>query len=1071
MKKTYLSVLAFMAATVLLAQSQANIWKDISIVPEKDNWQRLVEPNQYRSLQLDADQLTQLLNSAPTEGNEEQETILALPTPEGEMMHFRIWESPIMAPGLAVQFPQIKTYLGKGIEDPTALLRADVTQKGFHAMILGAKGTWIVDPFFREATPYYLAYAKKDLDNNEHWTCEVEDAHYRPEEINESRGDNPVGTELRTYRLAVAASGDYTNYHGGVDGAMAAIVTTMNRVNGVYERDLSVRMILVDSNHLVIFTDPDTDPYSGGNGQRMNQNQGVMDQYIGNANYDIGHIVDQSSGGIANLRSVCDFEDKAKGFTGRPDPIGDPFDIDYVAHEMGHQFGANHTFNNCGNQGPQPYEPGSATTIMGYAGLCGSNNIAPNSDDHFHVASFDEMAQFTLMGGGDNCPTKTPTNNTPPVVDAGPSGYIIPISTPFELTASAMDMEGDSLTYCWEEFDLGPSTPLGQPEGNAPAFRSFSPTPNPTRVFPRMVNILNNTTTISEVLPTYSRNMTFRVTVRDNHGFGGGVDWDKMGLSATEEAGPFRVLSQNTATTWTSGSYVVIKWDVANTDQAPVNTPEVDIFLSDEGGYNYPITLAENVANDGSEVVFIPEDISGENFRVKVKGAGNVFFDLNNAPISIQAPTAPGYALFPTNETVALCAPEVATYNFLSSAFLGFEEPVSLSVSGLPAELNVQFSSEMPTPPEAFNMVVSNTDAVASGSYDFQLTATASTGIQIVNLRLEIYSGVPEAISLIEPVAGAQNVPILVDFAWQGDVNANSYTLEIATDADFNSIFFTQSGIETTTYSLDAPLVDSTLYFWRVLGANQYCGEGIYSAAGSFTTEAIDCIVFQSEDTPLEFDQLPFIFSKIEVQENLLIRDINLRNVQGNYFPIEDLTFEVRSPNNTTITLISQICGNENSFDFNIDSEAEQEVPCPYDDGGTYRPEESLSSLYGTDAEGTWRLLIFDSGTNGQLDHWELEICYPREIINSTSTIEQGRIRVYPNPATDYLTVDLETAVTTPGQFKLMDLNGHVLQNVDLFGGSQKFQVDLSNLPAGMYWYEWWPEGVQGGATGKVVKF
>ncbi len=1071
MKKTYLSVLAILATTALLAQSQASVWKDISIVPEKDNRQRLVEPRQYRSLQLDAAQLTQLLASAPTEGNSVEETILALPTPEGEMMHFRIWESPIMAPGLAIQFPQLKTYIGKGIEDPSALLRADVTQKGFHAMVLGRQGTWLVDPFFREASPYYVAYAKKDLDKTDSWTCEVDDDHYHPEEIGGSRGDNPVGTELRTYRLAVAASGDYTNYHGGVDGAMAAIVTTMNRVNGVYERDLSVRMILVDSNHLVIFTNPNTDPYSGGNGQRMNQNQGVMDEYIGNANYDIGHIFDQSSGGIANLRSVCDFQDKAKGFTGRPDPVGDPFDIDYVAHEMGHQFGANHTFNNCGGQGPQPYEPGSATTIMGYAGLCGSNNIAPNSDDHFHVASYDEMAQFTLFGGGDNCPIKTPTDNTPPIVDAGPSGYIIPIATPFELTASAIDAEGDSLTYCWEEYDLGPSTPLGQPEGNAPAFRSLPPSPSPTRVFPRMINVLNNTTTISEVLPTYSRGMTFRVTVRDNHGFGGGVDWEKMTMNATEEAGPFRVLSQSSATNWTAGSYVAIEWDVANTNQAPVNATEVNIFLSDEGGYNYPTTLAENVANDGYEIVYIPEDIAGENFRVKVKGAGNVFFDLNNAPISIQAPVAPGFSLFPSNETVALCAPEVATYNFLSSAFLGFNEPLTLSVSGLPAELDVEFSPAMPTPPESFNLLVSSTDEVAAGTYDFQITATGSTGTETFDLRLEVYSGVPEPIALVTPVDGAENTSTLMDFSWAPDVNADSYTLDISTDVDFNDIFFSQSGIEETSYSLSAPLVDSTQYFWRVIGSNQYCGAGTYSNAATFTTEAIVCVTFQPEDTPVEFNQLPFIFSRIEVEESLTIRDVNLRNIKGDYFPIEDLTFELRSPGSTTTTLISQMCGNESSFDFNLDSEAAEDVPCPYDDGGIYRSEEPLSNLYGTDAEGTWRLLIFDSGSNGQLDSWELEICYPREIINSTSTIEQGSVKVYPNPAHDFLIVDLETAVATPGQFKLMDLNGRVLQNVDLFGGSQKFQVDLSNLPAGMYWYEWLPEGVRHGATGKVVKF
>ncbi|GJM31351.1 MAG: hypothetical protein DHS20C18_03520 [Saprospiraceae bacterium] len=1071
MKKTYLLVLAMMATTMLLAQSQQSLWRDIAEVPQNDSRERLVEPNQYRSLQLDAISLAQILADAPEEGTSSQETILELPTPDGSNMHFRIWESPVMAPGLAARFPKVKTYIGKGIEDATALLRADLTPQGFHAMVLSHHGTWMVDPYFRESTSYYKAYAKKDFTTSEGMVCEVEDEHYRPEDNSGARGDNPVGTELRTYRLAVAGSGDYTNYQGGVEQALAAMVTTMNRVNGLYERDLSVRMILVDSNHLVIFTDPNTDPYSGGNGQRMNQNQDVMDEYIGSANYDIGHIFDLSTGGIANLRSVCDSDDKGKGFTGRPNPVGDPFDIDYVAHEMGHQFGANHTFNNCGNQGPQPYEPGSATTIMGYAGLCGSNNIAPNSDDHFHVASFDEMAQFTLMGGGNACPVKTPTENTPPEVDAGPSGYIIPISTPFELTASAEDAEGDSLTYCWEQFDLGPLTPLGQPSGNAPAFRSYSPNPSPTRVFPRMINILNNNSTINEVLPTYSRDMTFRVSVRDNHGFGGGVDWDKMSLSATQQAGPFRVLSQATATAWIAGTYVAIEWDIANTDLAPVNASEVNIFLSDEGGYNYPTLLAENTANDGYEVVFIPEDIAGQDFRVKVKGAGNVFFDLNNAPISIQAPTEAGFSLFPVTQRIPLCAPETATFSFYSSAFLGFEESLTLTVDGLPEELTVQVSPESPTPPEIFDVKVSNTAGVATGIYDFQVTATGSTGSQTFNLRLEIYSGVAETIVLVEPVDGAENVSTLPSFAWEADANANNYTLEIANTPDFSDIFYTQSGIEGTAFDLDAPLVDSTLYFWRVTGANQYCGSGSSLAAGNFTTESIDCIIFQPIDTPVVFNQLPFIFSKIEVPDNLTIRDVNLRNIKGNYFPIEELSFQLRTPASVTFDLIPNMCGNSAAFDLNLDNEAAQEVPCPYDDGGTYRPQESFSPIYGTDAAGTWRLIIFDSGSQGQLENWELEICHPRAIVNSTEDAQlTHQLKVYPNPATDLLNVVLESQSRVASQFRLIDLNGRVLQTIDLDGGNDHFQIDLSNLPSGMYWYEWSEAGKSSGITGKVVK-
>ena len=307
---------------------------------------------------------------------------------------------------------------------------------------------------------------------------------------NNTSGPNPIGDVLRTYRLAVAATGEYTQFHGGtVEDALAAIATTMNRVNGVYERELSSRMILVDSNHLIIFTDPNTDPYGGGNS--LGTNQTVVDNNIGNANYDIGHLMTQGGGGVASLRSVCDNGDKARGLTGLAQPVGDPFDIDFVAHEIGHQFGGNHTFNSTtgscnGNRvSNAAYEPGGATTIMGYAGICGANNIQLNSDDYFHNRSLEEIVNHIVLGQGNSCATMIPTENTAPVVDAGPDGYVIPVSTPFELIGSATDLEDTTLTYAWEQFDLGPSGDYDDPQGNAPLFRSFQPDTLPVRVFPR----------------------------------------------------------------------------------------------------------------------------------------------------------------------------------------------------------------------------------------------------------------------------------------------------------------------------------------------------------------------------------------------------------------------------------------------------------------------------------------------------------------------------------------------------------------------------------------------------------
>ncbi|HHZ81684.1 MAG TPA: hypothetical protein EYN64_03025, partial [Flavobacteriales bacterium] len=345
------------------------------------------------------------------------------------------------------------------------------------------------------------------------------------------------GTILRTYRLALACTGEYAAYHGGTDvGVMSAMNTSMARVNGVFERDVCIRMVLVPNNNNLIFFNSGSDPYSNGNGSAMlAQNQTTCDDVIGYNNYDIGHVFSTGGGGVAYLQAPCG-GNKAGGVTGQTAPVNDPFDIDYVSHEMGHQWGANHTQNNsCNRSSGAAFEPGSASTIMGYAGIC-SPNLQPNSDDHFHNHSINEMISFTVNGGGNSCSIPFDTNNNIPTVVAHGGGSTIPANTPFELIATGNDSDGDPITYNWEEYDLGPSTAGGDnnltnPSGNQPIFRSWSSTTSATRVFPRITDLVNGTTTIGEHMPTYSRGLQFKCSVRDNRAGGGAFTDDLISIS------------------------------------------------------------------------------------------------------------------------------------------------------------------------------------------------------------------------------------------------------------------------------------------------------------------------------------------------------------------------------------------------------------------------------------------------------------------------------------------------------------------------------------------------------------
>ena len=613
--KIFLLIVLLSLSTLININSQQNLWQEIDESQISPVGNRYIIPRFYRTLHIENPALEQLLKSAPIEFTQqarEGNVILELPMPDGTFQKFKYWESSTMEPELQAKFPEIRTYTGQGIDDPYATLKFDLTPQGFHAQILSPNGRVFIDPYSMGDINNYISYYTRDYRKvNDDFNCQtVIDEYSIPEPENYS--DQPVpptGPQLRTYRLANAATGEYTAFHGGsVPAGLAAVTTSINRVNGVYEKEVAVRMVLVANNNLIIYTNASSDPYTNNNGGTMlGENQSNLDAVIGNANYDIGHVFSTGGGGIAGLGVVCIFGQKAKGVTGSSSPIGDPFDIDYVAHEMGHQFDGNHTFN--GNAGScaggnrnasTAYEPGSGSTIMAYAGICSPQDLQAHSDAYFHGISFDEIRSYTNSGSGNSCPVITNTGNSAPVVTIPSGGFYIPKSTPFALTGSAIDPNSDPLTYCWEEFDLGPAGAPNSPSGNAPIFRSFNPTTSSTRTFPKLSDLLNNTQTIGEILPTYSRNLTFRLTARDNRAAGGGVDYAQMSSFFVDgNSGPFVVTSPNTNVSWMGNTQQTVTWSVANTSSSPVNCANVKILLSTNGGNSFNIVLLASTPNDG----------------------------------------------------------------------------------------------------------------------------------------------------------------------------------------------------------------------------------------------------------------------------------------------------------------------------------------------------------------------------------------------------------------------------------------------------------------------------------------
>ncbi|MDW8218487.1 MAG: M12 family metallo-peptidase [Acidobacteriota bacterium] len=651
-------------------------------------WRSEATPNDpnARRFELDLDAMARLLSTAPLERSYSRAAlspvILEVPTPSGTMARFRVAVSPILEPELAARFPEIRTYVGQGVEDPTQTMRCDVTPQGFHAIVLGGtEGAYTVLPEAPKSQWYRVQVLRaEDL---KEFRCNPilppESEHRESQDISQETVN--FGSQLRRYRIAIAATGEFTNAPnlggGTVAGALAAIVTYLNGANAIYERDLAVRFVLVNNNTSVIYTNPATDPYPSPNNTEISTLDAVredLENKIRVENYDIGHVLGVGGGGIANIGVVCrnnppDRPLKGGGVTlvSSSRPPANTSDLSIFCHELGHQCAATHTFNGtlgfCTSNQRSPgtaWEVGSGSTIMSYGGSCGSDNVAPypgHQPLNFHAGSITQMDSYLSGTTGGICVNPVATGNTPPTVNTVPA-LTIPRNTPFQLTAAGSDPDGDSLTYTWEQLDAGGNTFVNPPYGDQPndpstttrpLFRSFPPTTSPTRIFPSLQFILNNANVppdfvgdfrTGENLPRVTRQMRFRVTARDNRAGGGGVRQADTVVSVAGGAGPFTVT--NITTPWTPGSTRTVSWSVAGTNQSPVNCTLVNIQLSYDGGTTFT-TIAANVPNTGTATVIVPSSApQTTQARVRVEaangvgvGSGNTFFDITDTNFSI----------------------------------------------------------------------------------------------------------------------------------------------------------------------------------------------------------------------------------------------------------------------------------------------------------------------------------------------------------------------------------------------------------------------------------------------------
>lgn len=1051
-----------------------------------------LDSKNYIVFQLNIENLKQRLINAPHRNmsNGQSNTIVQFPNIKGELETYRVVETAIFSSKYGANAnSNIKTYLGSRTDNSGTRVRFSVTPLGLKAMISEpGKDIFYIQPVTKVSNGQYLIYNRNaKVDSPETFECLTEDLEVLSRTEAPSLNRDANDQLLRIFRIAISTTSQYTSFwndgnagNGGAQqDALAQMISTLNRMNEIFEVDMAITFLLVDTvdDPAIDLVYSGTDPY----GFDLNGDlQSNLTSTVGESDYDIGHLLhyDDNNGNAGCIGCVCENGEKGSGFSSHlfEDNDGGPFmadffDVDYVPHEVGHQMGANHTFSNYNEGEGVNAEPGSGTTIMGYAGITFSNDVQDHSDPYFHYYSINQILT-NVSSSPNNCPTITNITNNPPVADAG-TDYTIPKGTAFILKGSATDIDAsDVLTYCWEQIDDGVTTSgsFGPTKTSGALWRSRPPSTTSDRYMPILERVLNGELTETnpvetldntswETVSTVGRDLNFALTVRDRSEAGGvgqtpQSNYDTMTVTVDGVSGPFEVTSQSTNESWDSGTTETITWNVAGTDSGSVNTPTVNILLSVDGGQTFPFTLASNVANDGSHDVTVPVTGGGNTSmaRVIVEGNNNIFYAVNASNFSIEE------SEFIITVAIAeqdVCQPNSLVYDFTYNTFLGFSDATTFSVTDLPVGASAVINPTSATTDETVGTITINgIGSLSVGSYPFTFQGNSGTNSQSLDLIMNVYNNSVDSAILTFPSNGAVDLSTEPELTWTGSDNAQDYLVEISTNSNFTAIVDSET-VQATSYIANN-LNTNTLYYWRVTASN-FCGTASESSVFSFLTANLICDSFLDdvEQTISAVGVGNTVVSTINVGSNLLVTDVNVTlNITHSY--TDDLEITLTSPLGTTVDLILDEGG---SGDDLINTTFDQEgtdgsitaASAPFT--GSFLPEGDLSSIYGETSGGDWIVTIVDDANQdgGVFHSFELYLCLEGTLsVNEESNL--SNFVIYPNPNKGTFNVVVKTSNSEDVKISVFDIRGRQIFDT-VYESSPSFNqtVNLDNVQSGVY--------------------
>ena len=939
--------------------------------------------------------------------------LLMLPNENGIEEEFVLLNSPVLSPKLQSKHLNIKTFVGSSKSRPNVKARVSYSALGLNAWIMLPDGKHHFIQPLRKTENTYFSYPRSKR-NSVSFSCktssEIQNTASEVKTVNTMGERSKIASDLKTFRIAISGSGGYTKIWGDDDpengtneeDAFAAVISTIHRVNEVFENDFGIHLELV-SDLSLIYPDSDTDPYTS---NISNQLQSTLDEVLGSENYDLGHLFAFSGSGngdAGSVGNVCQEGKKGSAFSSHPfqgsnsEPfMNDYFDIDFVAHEIGHQFGAFHTYSYAYENGSNSAEPGSGTTIMGYAGITGPDDVVRHSDPYFHYYSIQDVLSYVESN---TCFTSSMNENQAPVIEAGPN-LTIPSGTAYELIAIAEDPEGAPIHYCWEQLDkgqvshdnFGPNRPIG------PQARSLPPSLSPIRTIPRMESVLTGNLTQTnprvnqawETVSNVERRLSWGLSVRDSYrqifGQQGQVSFDTRVLTVNAAAGPFVINSQNeNRVIWEAGAREQIAWEVANTDIAPINTQTVNILLSTDGGQTFPTALASGTLNDGIAHIIVPDTVTTNQARIKIIPNNSIYFTVNTQDIEIKEMP---FVISLDTYSHEVCNQDNVTYNYEYRTFSGFNEAVSLSIENLPPGVMARLNpTNISKNGSTGSIKLSGLNVINSQDFTLNLLAVSTSASRTIPLELMVRNDSIDPVQLLLPLDQTTQVSRTILLSWAKDINVNSYRLELSKSEDFEDIILTKN-TSLTSFTLN-DLDFATDFYWRVKSINP-CEESNFTT-NKFSTIIVNCNTYTADDLPQRIKDSNNLSGVTNVDLNIIdmaiIEDLNV-HVSIDHSYIGDISIKLLTPDNKLIKLSQNLGDKLKDYTNTVfDQEAEDPIVFaipPFT--GSYRPFESLSSLRGKNLNGRWRLIIEDNfeGVSGFLKEFSIAACYKGEVLSDS---------------------------------------------------------------------------------------